>query len=314
MKKKARSWHPQTTHMVVMVEPSDFGFNEETASTNIFQKNIRSSTPLSDKAMAEYRDSVTLLERAGIEVISLPSRDDIKTPDAIFPNNWFSVHERDGEHILVVYPLLAANRQAERRPELLIERLAQKRVVIDRTIDLSHYEKKGQILEGTGSIIFDREHRYAYATLSPRTSVEPLEDICEQLGFSPVVFESHRLEGVNIYHTNILMSIGTTYAVVCSEMFLDRSSQETVMAKLTETKKDIIDITQEQMLNMCGNILELTNAKGDPVIVMSDRAKENFSTSQLETLGGYGTIVSIPIPTIETVGGGSARCMIGEIF
>lgn len=304
----------QTTDTVLMVSPDDFAFNQETAQSNVFQKRDTDTASVNKRAISEFGGMVRKLESSGIRVIQVPSRGDIKTPDAVFPNNWFSIHKiSDQERILVGYPMLAPNRRAERRLELLNEKLRSKGMNVTRTIDLSRYEEKGLFLEGTGSMVLDRVNRIAYVALSPRTNREVLDDFAAKLSYRPVAFRSSDAGGNPIYHTNVMMSVGEGFAVICLESIEDRQEGMLVLKELKQAGKKIIPITLSQLQHMCGNILEL-RAKEAKIIVMSQTAYDHFTPQQKIQLSLYGTILPVDIRTIETIGGGSARCMLGEVF
>ncbi len=304
----------QTTSTVLMVSPDDFGFNSETAGSNLFQNRAADSGNVQKQALQEFDAMVAKLRAAGIRVIRLPSRMDARTPDAVFPNNWFSLHKRNtGERVLVGYPMLAPNRRAERRLERLQNQLAADGLAVSRVIDLSSFEQQGQYLEGTGSMVLDRAHRITYAALSPRTEPSVLQEFAQKFQYRPVSFHSYDRGGVPVYHTNVMMSVGRRFAVICTESIRDTSERDVVLRELQRTGKQIIPITLEQMGRMCGNILELRSPKG-PLIVMSQTAYDHFTPQQRKELQRFGTLFPVQIPTIEAIGGGSARCMLGEVF
>lgn len=304
----------QTTGTVLMVSPDDFAFNQETAKSNLFQNRDADSSRIQKQAMAEFNVMVKKLRGASIRVIRIRSRNDIKTPDAVFPNNWFSLHwMADGERILVGYPMLAPNRRAERRMELLSKKLCLQGFKVSKTIDLSQYEEQGKFLEGTGSMVLDRTNRVAYASLSPRTDREVLNDFSHKLVYRPVAFSSYDTEGNLIYHTNVMMSVGERFAIICSEAIRNEQERIQVIEELKQSGRKVITITLDQMKHMCGNILELRR-KGSNVIVMSQTAFDNFMPDQKKALARFGKLLPVHIKTIETIGGGSARCMLGEVF
>lgn len=304
----------QTTSTVMMVSPDDFGFNTETAGSNLFQNRAADSGSVQKQALQEFDAMVARLRAAGIRVIRLPSRMDARTPDAVFPNNWFSLHKLStGERVLVGYPMLAPNRRAERRLEHLGNRLAADGLAVSQVIDLSSFEQQQKFLEGTGSMVLDRAHRITYAALSPRTEPSVLQEFAQKLQYRPVSFHSYDCGGVPVYHTNVMMSVGKRFAVICAESIRDTSERDAVLGELRRTGKHIITITLEQMGMMCGNILELRSPKG-PLIVMSQTAYDHFTLQQKKELQRFGTLLPMQIPTIEAIGGGSARCMLGEVF
>jgi len=304
----------QTTSTVLMVSPDDFGFNAETAGSNLFQNRPDASSSPQKQALKEFDAMVTTLRDAGIRVIRLPSRMDARTPDAVFPNNWFSLHALStGKRILVGYPMLAPNRRAERRLDQLERQLAADGLVVHRVIDLSSFEQQGKFLEGTGSMVLDRANRITYAALSPRTEPSVLQDFAHKLQYRPVSFHSFDRGGTPVYHTNVMMSVGKHFAVICAESIRDLQERDRVVRELQRTSKEVITINLEQMGKMCGNILELRAPQG-PLIVMSQTAYDHFTPEQRKKLQRYGKLLPVQIPTIEAIGGGSARCMLGEVF
>lgn len=309
----------QTTNTVFMVSPDHFGFNVQTSQSNVFQnlpENLgRDAQSLRDAALSEFAAMTATLRAAGIEVIHVPSRPGVETPDAVFPNNWFSLHRAvDGGRSLVLYPMLAPNRRLERQPETLIEAMRARGMSVDRIIDLTAYEAEDRFLEGTGSMILDREHGVAFAALSPRTDPDVLEDFASQTGYRPVTFHSLDPAGTPVYHTNVIMSVGASFAVLCMESIADQDERARVLKELHDLGKTVIDISFDQALKMCGNVLELQDKEGRGVIVMSRTAFDHFTADQKSTLAQFGTLLPVDIPVIEAVGGGSARCMLGEVF
>lgn len=305
----------QNTDMVLMVSPDDFGFNAQTAESNAFQNKQENPSEITQTALKEFSAMVEQLQQAGVRVIVLPSRRDVRTPDAVFPNNWFSVHRSpDGSRTLVLYPMLAPNRRAERQRDLLKSRLQEQGLAIDRIVDLSSYESDGKFLEGTGSMVLDREHGVTFAVLSPRTNREVVDDFCRQLGYRPVTFHSRDTKGTAIYHTNVVMSVGSEFAVICLESIRDAQERNAVEQALKELGKKVIPISLEQVYHMCGNVMELEGKNGTKILLMSRTAYDHFTPEQKRTLAEFCTLLPVDIPTIENIGGGSARCMVGEIF
>lgn len=233
----------------------------------------------------------------------------------MFPNNWFSLHKLGiGRRVLVGYPMLAPNRRAERRLDQLQHKLAADGLAVDQVLELSSpFEQQGRFLEGTGSMVLDRVNRISYAALSPRTDTAVLQEFGQKLGYRPVSFHSNDRTGTLVYHTNVMMSVGSRFVVVCADSVRDRGERETLLRELKRTGKEIIEITTEQMGKMCGNILELRSPKG-PLIVMSQTAYDHFTQEQKKRLQSFGRLLPVQIPTIEAIGGGSARCMLGEVF
>ncbi len=304
----------QTTSTIVMVSPDTFQFNIETAKTNGFQQDI-SVQNVRDQALQEFNDMLEVLSEHDIKTIVLASRENVVTPDAVFPNNWFSTHKlRSGKRNLILYPMLHHNRRIERQSEILCERLSAQDIAIDQIIDLTEYEKSDLALEGTGSILFDRVNEIAYAAISPRAQQTVLEKLCGSLDYSLITFHSYDKNDALIYHANVVMSIGVNFAVVCLESIRDVAERASVLASLQKTHKDIIDITLEQVYGMAGNILEVKSASGTPKVVMSTTAFQAYATKQLQQLESHAEIVVVAIDTIEKLGGGSARCMMAEVF
>jgi len=304
-----------TTDTVFMISPDDFAYNAQTAASNVFQHNDAPVLKVRNQAMEQFNTMVEKLQSENIQVIQMKSRKHVKTPDAVFPNNWFSTH-KDGKNgtILVLYPMLAPNRRAELSPNLLRRKLEERGIKILKTIDLTFYCKQDKALEGTGSMVFDRVHKVAFASLSPRTSRDVLEDFCKQLGYRSLAFHSYDKRGKLIYHSNVMMSVGTDFAVICAESIKDENEKMKVLIELETLGKRIIKISSEQMEHMCGNILELHDINGKKKIIMSTSAYNQFSLDQKKELEKSGTILSFDVHTIENIGGGSVRCMVAEIF
>lgn len=301
----------QTTNTVMMVRPAAFGPNPETAESNAFQSmgNLEALAAAQPAAAAEFEDFVQALREAGVRVVVVQDTDHPPKPDAVFPNNWVSFHE-DGRAAL--YPLFSRHRRPERRIDV-IEAIAE-RFHLREAVDYSEQEVEGRYLEGTGSMVLDRIDRVAYACRSPRTSEEVLEAFCNDFYFVPMVFGAVDRQGVPIYHTNVMMSIGSRFALLCPESIRDAQERESVLARLEQSGREIVPIRFEQMEAFAGNILELATLDRGPVIAMSDQAYDSLDAGQIEALEGFGEIVSAPIDTIETFGGGSARCMLCEVF
>lgn len=302
------------TSSILMVRPSNFGFNPETASNNFYQKmDERGSKEINFVAQQEFDGFVELLQQAGVNVIVVDDTGEPLKTDAVFPNNWFSTHE-DGK--LILYPMYSSNRRLERRKDI-VELLMQKGFQISEIIDLSFFEKDNQFLEGTGSLVLDRVHKIAYACRSVRTHEVPLEYFGRLLDFQIVDFDAvQQLNGVNtaIYHTNVMMHVGSELAVVCLDSIPLATEKLKVQDFLEKTGKKIIPITSKQKFGFAGNMLEVINSSGQKFTVMSDTAFQSLSKAQLQTIKRYTEIITPKIPTIEKLGGGSARCMMAEIF
>jgi hypothetical protein len=301
----------QSTSDVLMIRPVRFTGNVETSASNRFQDtSARVSAERAQTAAAEEFDALaTALEDAGVSVHVFPDTPDPHTPDSIFPNNWVSFHA-DGS--VVLYPMLAENRRRERRTELLEKLSVERGFRIARILDLTSHERQGKFLEGTGSLVLDRVSRIAYACISPRTDMDVLGDFAQQLDYDVVAFEAVDGSGTPIYHTNVLMCIGTRFAAICSACIREDERQGVVDA-LRTTGHEIVDLSLAQLVEFAGNMLELRSARGDNVVAMSMRALDSLSASQRAALERSGPIVAASIPTIETLGGGSVRCMLAEI-
>ncbi|MBR1463886.1 MAG: amidinotransferase [Prevotella sp.] len=309
----------QTTNHVLMVRPVRFAYNEETAGNNAFQQKCDSedaALSIERQAVEEFDGYVALLQENGVTVDVLQDSPEPFTPDSIFPNNCISTHlETDEENgtmqrTLVVYPMFAENRRRER--EKLFAAIDRKH--FDRVVDLTCYEDRGLFLEGTGSFVLDREHRMAYACISPRTSREVVARWADAMHYDYFLFDSVDKNGVPVYHTNVIMHVGTHFAVVCMESISDDSQRKQLRELLERNGKHIVDITFEQMNQFAGNMLELRNAEGEKLLVMSSTALNSLTPEQIRLLKTDVRIVAPDIHSIETAGGGSARCMLTEIF
>lgn len=298
----------QTTSKILMVRPSQFAYNEETATNNHFQQK-GSQQGVADAALREFDAFVNLLRGNDVDVIVVQDSAEPWTPDSIFPNNWFSSHI-SGE--LVLYPMFAENRRAERKPAVL--NLLRRKMNHPKLIDLTHWEAEGEFLEGTGSMILDRDKNIAYACRSIRTSEKVLHDFCSKMNYDAVVFDATDKDGNLIYHTNVMMEVGTQVAIVCLESIKDEEERDKVVARLNETGKVIVDITLDQVEQFAGNMLEVKSRGRQPIMVMSESARKSLTPDQERIISTYNKIVSVDISTIEANGGGSARCMIAEIF
>lgn len=300
----------QSTHSIFMVRPASFGYNPQTALTNSFQSELAlASEEVQRKALAEFDAMVELLRAKGVEVHVFHDTPTPPKPDAIFPNNWISLHA-DGK--LILYPMCTINRRWERRIEIIEE--FKRKFSIHEVIDLSHYESENRFLEGTGSIIFDHVHKVAYACLSPRTDQELFVAVCKLLNYEPIFFHSVNEKDQAIYHTNVMMAMGDEYVVICLESIQDKQERKSVEEKLVQTHHQIISISLDQVNHFAGNMLQLQTTSGNKILVMSQRAYQSLSQFQIDQLSKFVELVPIAIPTIETIGGGSVRCMMGEVF
>lgn len=298
---------------VLMIRPTAFGRNEVTLPTNAFQSTAADPNPEETNARArqEFDRCALILERSGIEVHVFSGRSTTHLPDEIFPNNWLSTHP-DGT--MVVYPLMAWNRRNERRPDVLEQLQRQKNGFrIDRLVDLTHLERSNRFLEGTGSLVFDHGNRLAYACLSPRTHVEALREFGRATGYGIISFGGVDTRGRAIYHTNVMMSIGEGFALVCLEAISAAVERLRVLTRLERSGRELIEIEPAQLESFCGNVIQLRSGERR-LILMSTRARAAFSKRQLDALQGHGRIVSINLDTIERHGGGSIRCMLAELF
>ncbi|WP_218155031.1 citrulline utilization hydrolase CtlX [Pedobacter insulae] len=290
-----------------MIRPVDFKFNAQTAGNNKFQQES-SDENVQSLALKEFDGFVAMLRNNGVEVTVIDDTLTPETPDSIFPNNWVSFHD-NGEVIL--YPMFSENRRAERRKEI-IDRIHEN-FVITRIIDLSANEANNVFLEGTGSLVLDRVNRIAYACLSLRTDEKVLAEFCSKAGYKSVVFSALDDQGFPIYHTNVMMCIGSRFAVVCFDSIPDETEKNTLRRSLIDTGKEIIEISFAQMNQFAGNMLEIKSNTGDDLLVMSEQAYLSLESNQLASLTKYCKLVHAPLYTIEKNGGGSARCMLAEV-
>ncbi len=299
-----------STNSILLIKPSNFQFNQQTESSNLFQQQLlESKEDIIKKAQNEFNLLAQELEQKGIDVTIIQDSNEPQKPDAVFPNNWISFHE-NGE--IVLYPMMAENRRLERRTEI-IDQLSLK-FIINQTIDLSYFEQDSKFLEGTGSVILDRKYQKAFASLSPRTNKEVLYQLCEEIGYLPIFFSALDEGGNEIYHTNVMMCLGTDFAVVCLSSISDEQDKKNLIYELEKGGREIIDIDFTQMKNFAGNMLELKDNEGKPLIILSQSAHNSLHESQISKLQKHGKLIPINVNTIETVGGGSVRCMIAEIF
>jgi hypothetical protein len=304
-----------TTSNILMIEPVAFGFNEQTAVNNYFQQNEETpSADIQKQALIEFNAMVEKLRANKINVIVVKDTPDPHTPDSIFPNNWVSFHSCG---TVVLYPMCAPNRRFERRFDIL-EILKKDGFLIKEIFDLSPQENHSLFLEGTGSMVLDRENHIAYASLSERTNTAVLSDFCEKLNYKNVFFNSYQdVEGQwkLIYHTNVIMCVADSYVVICLDSVgLEENFKETLLNMLQSTDKTIIEITESQMHNFAGNMLQVHNEDGDKLLIMSKTAYNSLNLNQIAILELFNKIITVDIPTIEKIGGGSARCMMAEVF
>lgn len=303
----------QSTNTVVMIRPIIFGSNEQTAVNNYFQQSDSLGIDrASEVAMREFDGFVAKLRSHGVNVVVWQDNPEPYTPDAIFPNNWVSFHENNAVYL---YPMFAPNRRLERLHDLK-DRLALEGYEISEIHDLSKFENDGAYLEGTGSMVLDRVNKVAYAALSERTSLLVLKNWARISGFEFVAFNAFHnanSQRLPIYHTNVMMSICSDVAVVCLDSIDDLNERTRVKESLGRFR-EVLELTENQIEEFAGNMLELKNNKGKKLLVMSQRAYQSLLPEQLTVLNRHVEIVSSPLDTIEKLGGGSARCMIAEVF
>src|SRR5690606_16158049 len=304
----------QITDSILMVRPAQFRMNEQTAVNNFFQEQLDiTQDTITVKAQKEFDNFVETLRGVGINVIVY--QDDLvpDTPDSIFPNNWFSTHA-DGD--VAIYPMFAKNRRLERREEVC-ELLDSEGFDISEIVDFTSFEEDQQYLEGTGSVILDRVHEKAYCALSARADEDLFIYFCEEMEYTPVIFRANQTvdgERRPIYHTNVMMCVGTDFAVICLDSIDDKKERKNVVKHLKEDGKEIIEITESQVNRFAGNMLQIQNKEGKTYLVMSATALKSLTAEQRSKIERYTTILSSELDTIETCGGGSARCMIAEVF
>ena len=306
----------QTTNSVLMIRPVAFRMNEQTAVNNYYQKVLDGLSPetVNAKAQAEFDTFVNKLRMVGVDVTVIDDTTEPNTPDSIYPNNWISFHE-NGD--VVFYPMFAENRRAERREDILDLLENNGFLVNDGIMDYTEAEDDGYFLEGTGSIVLDRENGKAYCALSPRADEELFIEFCEDFDMNPILFEAyHSVNGERklIYHTNLMMCIGDTFAVICADCIDDKKERKMVLDSLKSDEKEIILITEAQLDNFAGNMLEVQGSDERRYLVMSTAAYQSLTKKQIAQLEEHITIISSNLDTIEACGGGSARCMIAEVF
>ena len=300
----------QCAAAVLMVRPAAFGWNPQTAVTNRFQVPPP-PCDLQSRALAEFDRLAHALDAADVEVHALADRADPPCPDALFPNNWVSLHA-DGT--VVLYPMLAPNRRLERRPELLTELAQRGGFRVERLLDLTHHEFHGRFLEGTGSVVFDHPSRAAYACLSPRSDADVLRELCAGIDYEPVVFNATGPAGAPVYHTNVMLAIGRRFVVVCADA-IPAGERGALLERLGAGGRHVESIDATQMAHFAGNLLELRTRTGGSVLAVSRRGLESLVPAARERLAAcVDRVIDVPVPTIEDTGGGSVRCMLAEVF
>lgn len=302
----------QTTSSLLMIRPASFQYNEETALSNDYQqKNTKlAAKDIITKAQEEFDEFVDILRDNDIDVLVIEDTLTPAKPDAVFPNNWISMHE-DGT--IFLYPMKTENRRIERRLDI-VEKLKQK-FKVKEVIDLSAVEQEDLALEGTGSMIFDHDHQLIYACLSPRTDKAVLQSFATQIGYKPIVFHSFKTNGQPQYHTNVVMCVAETFVLICLDSITDKKERKLMEETIQSTKKEIITISRQQLeKHFAGNMLQVRNKKGNLFLVMSEQALKCLTDTQLEKIQDHCDVLTAPIYLIEEIGGGSARCMMAENF
>lgn len=302
----------QTTDTVLMIEPIAFGYNAETAENNYFQIE-QQGADIQSKALAEFKILVEKLKSKGINVITIKDTIDPHTPDSIFPNNWVSFHN-DGK--VVLYPMFASNRRVERREDI-IESIKNQGFEVAEIDDWSLPEIQGHYLEGTGSMIFDHDNKIAYGSVSLRLDENLFREFCEKYGFTPIVFHSFQTVGderLPIYHTNVMMCVADQFVVICLDCIDDETERTHVAETIKSSGKEIIEISEAQMQQFAGNMLQVQNQAGEKFLVMSQTAYQSLNENQISNIEKYCEIIYSDLNTIEVNGGGSARCMLAEVF
>lgn len=297
-----------TSHLL-MIRPARFAFNVETAVNNLFQVASTEGYDVQLKALAEFDAFVEKLTANGIDVTVVQDTPEPHTPDSIFPNNWVSFHSNG---TVCMYPMFAVNRRLERKQHVL--EVIKQKFAVKYTIDFSVYENNQTYLEGTGSMVLDRDNQMAYACLSQRTNKFVLREFCKSMNYTPITFTANDEKGNPIYHTNVMMCIADAYVVICLASITEDFEREYLVKALNSSGKQIIDITFNQLNHFAGNMLQVKNANDEKLLVMSTQAYNSLDDSQVKTLESYNTIIHSDISTIEANGGGSARCMMAEVF
>lgn len=298
----------QQPHAVFMVRPSSFGFNIQTSSSNFFQSSVSSSANVGSKAIEEFERMADRLRANDIDVVVFDDTASPQKPDAIFPNNWISLHE-DGTAVL--YPMMTENRRWERRNDI-IDAL-KKDFVINKIVDLTPEENSGKFLEGTGSLVFDHKNKILYASRSPRTSEELVNRVSKLFGYKPVIFSSVDENGNAIYHTNVMMCVGEKFVVLCLDAIQNEDDQEKLLESFSTTEHKVIAISFAQMKAFAGNMIEVKTKNDESVVLLSRTAFDSLLPGQLNAISQFSELLPLEIDTIQTVGGGSVRCMIAGI-
>lgn len=303
----------QSPASILMIRPSNFGFNPLTAQSNVFQRSDLSisSEEISSEALKEFDNFINILQKSNVHTIIFDDQEGSILPDSVFPNNWISFHHNG---TVVLYPMLAENRRLERRQDILLELQNKHSFNIESILDFSSHELHGRFLEGTGSVVFDYRNKLAYANISPRTDVFVLNKLCDDLGYENKLFNAKDATGHDIYHTNVMMCITGSYVIVCLRAIQDEYMRIKLLHSFEKTGHEIIEIDFRQLECFAGNMIEVQNQQGESVLIMSESAYTSLSRDQLNRLSRHSEILYAPIPVIEKYGGGSARCMIAGIF
>jgi hypothetical protein len=304
----------QITNTIMMIKPVGFRYNKQTAVNNYYQKVLANLTAeqTQENALSEFNAFVDKLRNAGVNVVVVEDTEYPDTPDSIFPNNWVSFHENG---IVGLYPMYAENRRDERREDIFDTLVDEHGFSIEEIKDFTEFEEHDKFLEGTGSVVLDRENKICYAAISIRTDEIAVMQFCREFGYRPVCFTANQDvdgERMAIYHTNVMMCVADTFAVICLDTIDDEMERENVAENLKETAKEIIEITEEQNQRFAGNMLQVMGDK--PYLVMSNSAYNSLSESQIKTIENHCPIIYSSLDTIEACGGGSARCMMAEVF
>lgn len=305
----------QATNHILMIRPVAFRMNEQTAVNNYYQKVVDGLTPenVNAKAQEEFDAFVATLQAHGVNVIVVEDTLQPDTPDSVFPNNWISFHQ---EGDVVLYPMFAENRRLERREDVL-DILEERGFVIENVVDYTSAESENIFLEGTGSIILDRVNEKAYCALSPRADEELFIEFCEDMEYTPIIFQAYQTvnnERKHIYHTNVMMCIADDFAVICADCIDDNSERKMVLDHLKKDGKEIILITEHQVNRFAGNMLQVLGANQQKYLVMSNSAYQSLTPMQIQAIEKHNPIIHASLDIIEACGGGSARCMMAEIF
>lgn len=302
----------QTASTVLMVEPIAFGYNSQTAENNYFQVEQKDAD-IQEKALQEFNKFTAKLRSKGVNVVTVQDTLEPHSPDSIFPNNWVSFHENGKA---VFYPMFAPNRRVERRTDIL-DTLRSEGFSIEKVEDFSHFENEEKYLEGTGSMIFDHDHKIAYGSVSLRLDEELFRKFCAEFGFTPVVFHSFQNVGdqrLPIYHTNVMMCVAKEFVVICLDCIDNEMEREKVQEVIKSTHKELIEISEDQLQQFAGNMLQVQNEAGEKFLVMSETAYKSLTSDQIQRIENHCEIIHADLNTIETNGGGSARCMLAEVF